>query len=86
MNFITAHEFSSYHRKSVLKSKNCGCFYCSAIFSPSEIIDWCDEDKDGVGQTAICPKCGIDSIICDVDLNFDKQFLEGMHKEWFQIK
>ncbi|MBT9138944.1 MAG: hypothetical protein DDT31_01524 [Syntrophomonadaceae bacterium] len=83
MDIITAHKFSSKHRGSILKSKNCGCFYCLQIFSPGEITDWCDEDENMVGQTAICPKCGIDSLIGDFDLNFDKQFLTEMNKHWF---
>lgn len=53
------------------------------IYSPpSEITDWCDEGND-VGQTAICPMCGIDSVIGDADISFDKQFLEKMYKKWF---
>ena len=83
MDVIKAHKFSSKHKESILKSKNCGCFYCLQIFPASEIIDWCDKDDNKVGQTAICPKCGIDSIVCDFDLNFDKQFLDEMHKHWF---
>ena len=83
MDIITAHKFSSNHRESILKSKNCGCFYCLQIFSSSEINDWCDEDKYNIGQTAMCPKCGIDSLIGDNDLYFDKLFLEEMHKYWF---
>lgn len=83
MDIITAHKFSLNHRKSILKSKNCGCFYCLQIFPSSEIKDWCDEDKNEIKQTAICPKCGVDSLIGDLDLNFDKQFLENMQKHWF---
>ncbi len=83
MDIIAAHKFCSYHRESIQKSKNCGCFYCLEIFSPSEIIHWHDY-KDGVGdQTAFCPKCRIDSVIGDFDLAFDKQFLEEMQKHWF---
>ena len=36
----------------------CGYFYCLAIYVPSEITEWVDED-----QTAMCAKCGIDSVI-----------------------
>ena len=43
-----------------------------------------DEDKDRQGQTAICPRCGIDAVIGDksaVDVSDD--FLVRMHKYWF---
>lgn len=83
MDISTAHKFSSIHRESILKSKTCGCFYCLEIFSPNKIEEWCDEDEQGVGQTALCPKCGVDSLIGDIDVNFDKVFLNVMKKYWF---
>ena len=82
MDIITAHKFCSNNRESILKSKECGCFYCVQI-SPNEIINWHDSDLSGVGQTAFCPKCRIDSVIGDVDLEFDISFLEKMHEHWF---
>lgn len=35
-----AHDHCSNHRAEILASRRCGCFYCGAIFSPSEIRDW----------------------------------------------
>ena len=58
-----AHKKSSKHGDEVLKSESCGCFHCLSIFKPSEISDWVDEDENGIGQTALCPKCGIDSVL-----------------------
>ena len=37
-----------------------GCYYCTSIFSPSEICDWID---DKPFRTAVCPECGTDSVI-----------------------
>ena len=78
MNIITAHQYSSLHRNTILRSKQCGCFYCLKIFFSKEIVEWCDNE-----QTALCPYCGVDSLIGDVDINFDKDFLKQMHKLWF---
>jgi hypothetical protein len=50
------------HRDEILGSEVCGCFYCPAVFPPSKIKEWVDT-KDGIGQTALCPKCDIDSVI-----------------------
>jgi hypothetical protein len=50
------------NRDELLLSTRCGCFYCGAIFSPEEVEDWVDEEE-GVGQTALCPRCGIDAVI-----------------------
>lgn len=58
-----AHKHSSNHRAEILDSEQCGCFKCLAIFSPKLIDEWWDDDDKGVGQTATCPKCGIDSVI-----------------------
>lgn len=77
--FKEAHRFSSHHRKDLEESNVCGCFFCLQIFKPSEITDWCDN-----GNTAICPHCGIDSIIGDKSgYPITKEFLQGMRKEWF---
>jgi hypothetical protein len=83
-DYYKAHQYCSQHRDQLLKSDLCGCFYCKHIFSPSEILDWVDEDKDGIGQTALCPHCGIDSVIgSKAGFPISFVFLETMHKYWF---
>jgi hypothetical protein len=81
---IAAHKHSSLHRKELLQSEVCGCFYCTAIFDPNEIEDWIDE-RDAPEITALCPKCGIDSVIGSLS-GFpvtDKEFLTQMYEKWF---
>jgi hypothetical protein len=76
---ISAHEWSSYHRETLRQSEVCGCFYCLRIFPPSEIEHWTDDD-----DTALCPKCGIDSVIGSVSgYPIDREFLQKMHDHWF---
>ena len=78
-----AHDRSRNHRAEILKSETCGCFYCLKNFSPSQITEWCDE-VDGVGQTALCPFCGIDSVIGSASgYPVDQAFLKAMNKVWF---
>jgi hypothetical protein len=73
------HHDSSRHRALIERSKLVGCFYCRQTFPPSEIKGWIDD-----GETAVCPKCGIDSILPDsVDLSPD--FLRAMYDHWFSI-
>ncbi|WP_424244238.1 hypothetical protein Dip510_001439 [Elusimicrobium posterum] len=75
----TAHKFSSHHRKSLEKDNLCGCFYCLEIFHPSEVKEWIDDET-----TAICPYCDIDAIIGKSSgFPVTKEFLEKMHKYWF---
>lgn len=79
MNTREAHVHSSNHREEILKSNQCGCFYCFKTFKPEEIKDWIDQE-----QTAICPFCNIDSVIGDNSgAVLDETFLKEMHKDWF---
>jgi hypothetical protein len=64
-------------------SERCGCFYCLRIFGPGEITEWIDE-VDGIGTTAMCPHCGIDSVIGSRSgYPITREFLGAMQKHWF---
>ena len=64
-------------KPTVLDSAHCGCFYCLAMFSPSEIIQWID-------TTAVCPSCGIDSVIGNTeDISVDEDLLRAMRAHAF---
>jgi hypothetical protein len=79
-----AHTHSSNHRAEITASALCGCFYCCASFAAAEVLDWVDEDQTGVGQTALCPKCGIDSVIGDQSgFPISEEFLANMKAHWF---
>jgi hypothetical protein len=78
-----AHRRSSNHRAEIMASQSCGCFYCGAIFPPERVEEWVDE-VDGVGQTALCPECGIDSVLGDrVGGSISRGFLQRMKDFWF---
>jgi len=89
MDIQAAHKTSIWHRSLILESKICGCFYCLATFEPSEIDEWTDfQTQDGkkteLGQTALCPKCGIDSVIGSASkFPITNEFLKEMHNNWF---
>ena len=79
-----AHKHSIYHEEEILESDICGCFYCTSTFLPLEIEEWCDVGAPK-GSTALCPQCGIDSVLGSgsgfpVD---DLEFLEEMRRYWF---
>jgi hypothetical protein len=79
-----AHAASSGHRNQILRSELCGCFYCLEEFPPTAIGEWCDEDSTGEGQTALCPRCGIDSVIGSASgYPITREFLEAMNRRWF---
>lgn len=45
-------------RSKLEASEACGCYFCLKIYNPNEIDEWIDDE-----QTAICPYCGIDSVL-----------------------
>lgn len=65
-----------------MRSVSCGCFYCETLLLANDIKEWNEEDN---GQdTAICPYCGIDSVIGDDCVKpLNKEFLHEMKKYWF---
>ena len=78
-----AHTHSIRHRAEVLASEMCGCFYCCSTFPPGRVEEWVDT-IDGEGQTALCPQCGIDSVIGDRSgFSISEVFLGRMKKYWF---
>jgi hypothetical protein len=78
-SYIAAHGHSSNNRDTLVKSDWCGCFYCCSSFSPSEIDEWVDDET-----TAICPICGVDSVIGNASgFPIEKEFLGKMHDHWF---
>ena len=79
-----AHKASSLHRDELAKSRLAGCFYCCEIYPTTEITEWIDEDMGGRGDTAMCPKCGIDSVIGDASgYEITDEFLFQMMRCWF---
>jgi hypothetical protein len=79
-----AHSHSANHRDEIEDSASCGCFYCTSTFSSEMITEWIDEDAEGVGQTALCPQCRIDSVIGDKSgYPITKEFLSKMKQYWF---
>jgi hypothetical protein len=89
-SYVEAHPHSAKHRTEILSSEICGCFYCLALFQPNEIKDWIDEvseketEINGCGQTALCPNCGIDSVIGSKSgYPINLEFLQIMHNYWF---
>lgn len=67
--------------------EKCGCFYCMETFAAGEV----DERVTNLafdGQTALCPRCGIDSVLVGksvekLGVKFDRGLLEEMREYWF---
>lgn len=75
-----AHGHTNRHRTEIEASELCGCFYCLRTFAPAEIDRWL-----AVEETALCPHCGIDSVLGSASgLPITDGFLRQMHERWFE--
>jgi hypothetical protein len=77
---IRVHKHCSRHRSEIERSERCGCFYCLQSFVTDDIQEWIDN-----GATAMCPRCGIDSVIGSASgFSLSPNFLQRMHRYWFE--
>lgn len=68
------------NKEALLESDKCGCFHCLNIFSPKQISEWASSTED----VAICPYCGIDSVVPDSQQSpITKDFLKELKYYWF---
>ena len=81
-DIVAAHKHSINHKDELLASDLCGCFYCLHLYPPTEIEVWIEEA--GGGETALCPHCGIDSVIGSTSsFPVTQAFLKSMNRHWF---
>src|SRR5262245_50647288 len=74
-----AHDHSIRHFAELWRSGLCGCFCCLDVFEFEDVREWTDG-----GQTALCPSCGIDSVIGDGSgFPITEEFLAAMEARWF---
>ena len=77
--YVEAHKHASSHRAELESSALCGCFFCFRTFPPASIKAWID-----ASQTALCPSCGVDSVIGNASSQrIDDAFLRKMHVHFF---
>jgi hypothetical protein len=76
---VAAHKHSYRHRAEIEDSPRCGCFFCFRVFPSTAIKAWIDSS-----QTALCPNCGVDSVIGSASSHrIDDVFLRKMHEHYF---
>lgn len=54
------------------------CFHCFSKFHPDKIKEWTDK-----GQTAVCPHCGIDSVLPG---DFSSAILDEIYDRYFEFE
>jgi hypothetical protein len=91
-DLLAAHRHSSNHRAEIEASTVCGCFHCLQVFPPDEIIAWTGWDAAALDDpqaestlTALCPRCGSESVIGDRSgYPVNAHFLSQMQEAWYR--
>lgn len=76
MDIEQACNMSMRNREGVVAAKECGCYFCLRPFPATDVVAWTDQDE----MTALCPICGIDSVLPGVT---DVDVLAAAHERWF---
>jgi len=77
-----AHKRTFRNEQTLSASTDAGCFYCCETYPASQVTDWVSERQGG--RTAICPRCGIDSVLgSSAGIPLTPEFLRAMEQYWF---
>jgi hypothetical protein len=60
--------FAFKNKDDINRSQTVGCYHCLAVFESKDIKEYTDE-----GETVLCPKCGIDSVLPEIDQDILKK-------------
>ena len=77
------HDYTFANEDYVKSSNKCGCFHCGKIFDASEVEEEKYIKEKNGKRTAICPYCGIDSVIPDSKVELTSELIQLMNDEWF---
>lgn len=91
-DLLAAHRHTTNNRAEIESSRICGCIECMQTFAPDEITAWAGLDVSNFDKpeawnagTALCPRCGGESVIGDRSgYSLDREFLRRMNEAWCQ--
>ena len=75
------HHKSFGNKEIIDKSNTCGCFFCERLFDAIEVTDENYMTEVSGVKTAVCPYCGIDSVLGDGD---GTEITEGILKDMYE--
>ena len=75
------HSHTIRNRQEIDQSEYCHCISCCKTYPSAIVMNFI---KDGEGETAMCPNCGIDAVIGDAcGLEINQEILTALNKRWF---
>ena len=78
------HTHCTANREEVDASSRCACFYCQEVFRATEVKDYIVEPSMDYKETALCPRCGADTILGDAaGIPFYKELIKKLHRHYF---
>ena len=91
-DLLAANRHTTNNQAEIEASRLCGCCCCMQTFAPTEIVAWGGldvsnfDDPDSISSgTALCPRCGSESVIGDKSgYRIDTPFLSRMNEAWLQ--
>jgi hypothetical protein len=91
-DLLAAYRDLSRNWVQIQDSRVCGCCNCLQTFPSEEVIAWTgleidhfDDQVAVANQTALCPRCGSESVIGDKSgFPINHLFLGRMNEAWFQ--
>ena len=72
------YEHSRLNRRFMTPGAACRCFHCLRGFAAEQIGQWIDD-----GQTALCPLCGIDSVLSNTIDALSDMLIQQLHAAYF---
>lgn len=74
-------EHSTNNDLEILQSHKCSCLFCRHTVDAREVQDWVSDEH---GVSAICPECGMDTLIGDASgMSFTKEELREINMTYF---
>ena len=74
------HNHSFKNRAEIAQSLICYCIHCQKACASGQVEKWVDD-----GETAICPKCGVDSLIGSAaEYEMTEPLLKELHEFYFE--
>ena len=71
--------FATSNEKALKNAPKAGCYYCMSIFDASEVTEFLQQER-----TALCPKCGIDSVLpSTAPYELTQECLKELNAFWF---